>query len=99
MSQPLLRSALAVLTAALTPIASHFTAAQNLAAPPGYTLVWSDEFNGAAGTGVNSANWLYDTGTGFGTGEIETMTNSTNSVYQDGQGHLVIKAIRDSSGH
>jgi Glycosyl hydrolases family 16 len=63
-----------------------------------WTQVWSDEFNGAAGTGVNPSNWFYDTGTGFGTGEIETMTNSTNNVYQDGQGHLVIKAIRGSNG-
>jgi hypothetical protein len=64
-----------------------------------WTQVWSDEFNGAAGTGANTSNWIYDTGTGFGTGEIETMTNSTNNVYQDGQGHLIIKAIRDSSGN
>lgn len=64
-----------------------------------WTQVWSDEFNGAAGTGVNTSNWKYDTGTGFGTGEIETMSSSTNNVYQDGQGHLVIKAIRDSGGN
>jgi hypothetical protein len=61
--------------------------------------VWSDEFNGAAGTGVNTSNWIYDTGTGFGTGEIETMTTSTSNVYQDGNGHLVIKALRDSNGN
>ena len=64
-----------------------------------WTQVWSDEFNGAAGTGVNTSNWIYDTGTGFGTGEIETMTNSTANVYQDGNGHLVIKAIRDANGN
>ena len=64
-----------------------------------WTQIFSDEFNGSAGTGVNTANWLYDTGTGFGTGEIETMTNSTNNVYQDGAGHLVIKAIRDANGN
>ena len=47
------------------------------APPAGFTLMWSDDFTGASGTGVSSANWLYDTGTGiFGTGEIETMTNS-----------------------
>ena len=63
------------------------------APPAGFTLTWSDDFTGAAGTGVNSANWLYDTGTGiFGTGEIETMTNSTANVFQDGAGHLVIRA-------
>lgn len=64
-----------------------------------FNLVWSDEFNGAANTGVNTSVWKYDTGTGFGTGEIETMTTSTNNVKQDGQGHLVITPIRDSSGN
>jgi beta-glucanase (GH16 family) len=65
------------------------------APPAGFTLTWSDDFTGAAGTGLNTANWLYDTGAGstFGTGEIETMTNSTANVYQDGAGHLVMKAI------
>ncbi len=67
-------------------------------------LVWSDEFNGASNTGVDTSRWLYDTGTGYGcsgcgdhwgTGEIETMTNSTANVYQDGAGHLVIKAINN----
>jgi hypothetical protein len=63
--------------------------------PPGWTTVFSDNFAGAAGSPVNSANWKYDTGPGssFGTGEIETMTSSTNNVYLDGNGHLVIKAI------
>jgi hypothetical protein len=65
-----------------------------------WTQIWGDEFNGAANTGVNTSNWLYDTGTSYpggaanwGTGEVETMTNSTSNVYQDGSGHLVIKAI------
>ena len=57
--------------------------------------MFSDNFAGAAGSPVNSANWKYDTGPGssFGTGEIETMTSSTNNVYLDGNGHLVIKAL------
>jgi beta-glucanase (GH16 family) len=72
-----------------------------------WTQVWSDEFNGSANTGVSTSNWLYDTGTGYGcsgcpanwgTGEIETMTNSTANVYQDGSGHLAIKPIRSASG-
>jgi hypothetical protein len=67
--------------------------------PSGWTTVFSDNFAGAAGSPVNSANWKYDTGPGssFGTGEIETMTNSTNNVYLDGSGHLVIKAIGSGS--
>jgi hypothetical protein len=67
--------------------------------PSGWTTVFSDNFAGAAGSPVNSANWKYDTGPGssFGTGEIETMTNSTNNVFLDGNGHLVIKAIGSGS--
>jgi hypothetical protein len=63
--------------------------------PAGWSTVFSDNFAGAAGSMVNSANWKYDTGPGssFGTGEIETMTNSTSNVFLDGNGHLVIKAI------
>ncbi|MBC7442872.1 MAG: family 16 glycosylhydrolase [Ramlibacter sp.] len=37
-----------------------------LPSTPGWTLAWSDDFSGAAGTGVNTANWLYDTGTNPG---------------------------------
>jgi beta-glucanase (GH16 family) len=75
-------------------------------APPGMTTVFSDDFNGAAGTGLNRSNWLYDIGTSYpggapnwGTGEVESMTDSTQNVYQDGNGNLVIKPIRDASGH
>jgi len=72
------------------------TAPQGIPAPPsGFTLFWSDDFTGAAGTGVDTTVWKYDTGPGrnFGTGEIETMTNSTANVFKDGAGTLVIKAI------
>jgi beta-glucanase (GH16 family) len=69
------------------------------------TLVFSDDFNGAAGTGVSTANWLYDLGTSYpggapnwGTHEVETMTNSTQNVFQDGQGHLQIRPIRAANG-
>jgi hypothetical protein len=66
----------------------------------GWKLVWSDEFNGPAGTPPNPANWNYDLGNngGWGNGEAEVYTNSPNNVFQDGNGNLVIRAIRDSSG-
>jgi len=68
-------------------------------APSGFTLTWSDDFNGASGTGIDQNLWKYDTGPGsnFGTGEIETMTNSTSNVYYDGQGHLVLQALHSGS--
>jgi hypothetical protein len=66
--------------------------------PAGWSTVFSDDFNGTAGTGVDS-QWLYDTGPGsnFGTGEIETMTTSTSNVFLDGNGDLDIKALGSGS--
>jgi hypothetical protein len=104
------RTVLAV-AATLTMLGASIAAAMHAGAsvpptPIGWNLAFSDDFNGAANTGVNTANWLYDTGTSYpggaahwGTGEVETMTSSTNNVYQDGAGHLVIKPIRDGSGN
>ena len=62
-------------------------------APTGWTTVFGDDFAGPAGSAPSAANWFYDIGTGFGTGEKEQTTNSTNNVYLDGNGHLVLKAI------
>jgi beta-glucanase (GH16 family) len=102
---------LAVLTAVLIVVASWLTTRTSARAavppaPPGYQLVFSDDFNGAANTGLNRANWLYDVGTSYpggagnwGTGEVEQMTDSTANVYQDGNGHLAIKPIRDGAGN
>ncbi|MFI9379815.1 ricin-type beta-trefoil lectin domain protein [Kutzneria sp. NPDC052558] len=69
------------------------------APPSGWTTVFSDDFNGAAGSGVNTANWTYNTGPGsnFGTGEIETMTNSASNVHLDGNGNLDITALGSGS--
>lgn len=71
-----------------------------------WSLQWSDDFSGAAGTGVNTTDWLYDLGTSYpggaaqwGTHELETMTSSTANVYQDGSGHLAIKPIKDAKGN
>jgi hypothetical protein len=62
-------------------------------APSGWTTVFGDDFAGSAGSAPSSANWFYDIGTGFGTGEIEHTTNATSNVYLDGNGHLALKAI------
>ena len=66
----------------------------------GWKLVWSDEFNGPAGSQPDPANWNYDLGNnnGWGNGEAEVYTNSPNNVFEDGKGNLVIRAIRDASG-
>ena len=51
--------------------------------------IFNDDFSGAAGTGLNTTNWKYDTGTGWGTGEVETMSSSTANVQQDGSGQRI----------
>lgn len=77
------------------------TAAQNWGQP-----VWSDEFSGALGTAIDSTKWTYDTGIWKVNNEVEyycapsTTTggcNTTNpNAYIDGNGHLVIQAIRQN---
>jgi beta-glucanase (GH16 family) len=76
------------------------------APPSGWTTVFGDDFNGVAGTRLNETNWQYDLGTGYpggaanwGTGEVETMTNSSSNISMDGGGHLAITPLRDAAGH
>jgi beta-glucanase (GH16 family) len=83
---------------AVSPAAAASTAGQTggpvRPAGPGWTRVWTDTFNGVAGSGVDRWLWKYNTGTGvFGTGEIETMTSSTRNVHVDGHGNLEITAL------
>jgi hypothetical protein len=74
-------------------------------APAGWNQIFVDDFNGPANTGVNTGNWRYTTGTGypggppgFGTGEVEVMTNSTSNVSLDGAGNLRITPQRAGAG-
>ncbi|HEX4229099.1 MAG TPA: glycoside hydrolase family 16 protein [Bryobacteraceae bacterium] len=61
---------------------------------------WSDEFNGAPGSAPDPSKWTYDLGnSGWGNEELETYTNSTANVFQDGQGHLVIRALKSGNGY
>src|SRR6201996_2983146 len=66
-------------------------------APSGWNTVFSDNFAGAANSAPSAQNWFYDNGTGYGTGETEQTTNSTNNVYLDGNGHLVLKATENGT--
>jgi beta-glucanase (GH16 family) len=60
-------------------------------APAGWTTVFSDGFSGKAGSVPSSANWLYDIGSG-GSNNVDHDTSSTQNVYVDGSGHLVIQS-------
>lgn len=65
------------------------------------TLAWSDEFDGPAGSAPNATKWAYDLGTGpgkdgWGNNELQTYTDRTANASLDGEGHLVIKAIKEN---
>jgi len=65
----------------------------------GYKLLWSDEFNGPAGSAVDSSKWTYDVGgTGWGNNELEYYTMGSNNAAMDGAGHLVISAKKEDMG-
>jgi hypothetical protein len=94
------KAAQAATTARTIPASSRVRAsAADVPAPPsGWTTQFSDDFNGSSGSGADG-NWIYDTGPGsnFGTGEIETMTNSTSNVHLDGNGDLDLTALGSGS--
>ena len=67
------------------------------AAPAGWTLVWSDEFDGPDGSAPDPKKWTYDIGVGgdgWGNKELEYYTNSPrNAVIRSGK--LVITAVKE----
>ncbi|HEU4390590.1 MAG TPA: glycoside hydrolase family 16 protein [Blastocatellia bacterium] len=67
------------------------------AAAPEWTVVWSDEFDGSAGSQADSAKWAYDIGgNGWGNNELETYTSRTENSQLDGEGHLLIKVDKET---
>lgn len=69
-----------------------------------WSLTWADEFNAAAGTGVDKSKWNHDIGWGFwgpsnawGNRELQYYTDDLANVRHDGRGNLVINALQDPS--
>jgi beta-glucanase (GH16 family) len=59
---------------------------------PGWTLTWSDEFNGPDGSAVDPTKWKHDVGgTGWGNNELEYYTDGMQNAVVQG-GNLVITA-------
>lgn len=70
-----------------------------------WTVVWADEFDGAAGTSVDSTKWSYDLGDGcqvglcgWGNNEREYYTTIADNIALNGSGQLAITARRLASG-
>jgi beta-glucanase (GH16 family) len=57
----------------------------------GWSLEWSDEFDGPEGAPADPQNWTYETGgSGWGNDELQYYTDSTENAALDGSGHLAI---------
>jgi beta-glucanase (GH16 family) len=67
------------------------------AALAGWTLTWSDEFNGPDGSAVDATKWKHDVGgTGWGNNELEYYTDASQNAVVQG-GNLVITATTDGA--
>jgi len=64
--------------------------------PASRTLVWSDEFTGPSGALVDAGRWVAETGGhGWGNNELEFYTDRARNASLDGEGNLVIQALRE----
>lgn len=58
-------------------------------------LAFKDEFNKTANSPVDSSKWTAEIGgAGWGNEELQYYTNNIENAYHDGQGNLIIKAIK-----
>jgi len=64
--------------------------------PGRWTLVWHDEFEGAAGTPPDPTHWAHEVnGDGGGNKELQYYTDSPDNAALDGKGNLVITALEE----
>src|SRR6202030_226241 len=72
-----------------------------------WSLSWSDEFNGAPNSAIDPTKWQYDTASLNVNNEVEyycapgsntaPCVAGTPNAYIDGNGHLIIQAIKINS--
>jgi beta-glucanase (GH16 family) len=65
---------------------------------PELSLIWSEEFDGPAGSPVDPDTWQLDVGGhGWGNEELQSYTGGTENASLDGAGNLAIVARRSDS--
>lgn len=63
---------------------------------PSWKKVWEDNFDGEANTPPNPEYWTHDVGgDGWGNNQLEFNTDRVENSFHDGNGNLVIRAIRE----
>ncbi|HTS37725.1 MAG TPA: glycoside hydrolase family 16 protein [Candidatus Solibacter sp.] len=83
------------LLASLFVCASAVSQTTQAPAPAGWTLTWSDEFNGTNGSAVDASKWVVETGgNGWGNDELEYYTSRPENVHLE-NGNLVIKILAE----
>lgn len=96
-----------LLAAAL--VAAALSSAARAEGADGWTLAWSSEFDGPAGTAPDPKKWTYDLGgDGWGNQELETYCAPTTTAAPcdpekpnaalDGKGRLAIRAFKSADG-
>lgn len=68
------------------------------APPPPTSGAVFDDFDGPAGSPPNSAYWASEPGAAKQQ-ELQTYTDSADNIHLDGQGHLVIQALKTPTGY
>jgi len=61
-----------------------------------FATSFSDDFNGAAGSGIDTSKWHFETGDNVNNHEREFYTSGTHNAALDGNGNLVITARKDN---
>jgi beta-glucanase (GH16 family) len=88
---------LATLVLAATPV---LAAPAGAAEPPKPDAAsFSDDFDGPAGSPVDSSKWQLETGDNVNNHERQYYTSGTDNAALDGQGHLVITAKKENPGN
>ncbi|WP_163509445.1 glycoside hydrolase family 16 protein [Fodinicola acaciae] len=69
------------------------------ATPAAAAATFTEDFNGPAGSGVNTSRWTQETGNNGGNNhELQWYTGGTSNAALDGNGHLVITAKHENIG-
>jgi beta-glucanase (GH16 family) len=95
------RSAIAILSVILVSLTGCNEDEKQSVPKHNWQLVWSDEFEGTQGQLPDDTKWGYDLGNGGGWGnqELQSYTNNPENVSLDGNGNLVITAIKNGNSY
>ncbi|WP_146260087.1 glycoside hydrolase family 16 protein [Rhizobium tubonense] len=66
-----------------------------------FVPIWRDDFDGPSMSKLDRTKWVYEVGYGnslWGNNEYQTYTDQIGNIRQDGQGHLVVTARKESDG-